>query len=178
MPERLTKDQYFMKLAKVTAERANCKGRHVGSVLVRDERVIATGYNGTAKDMKNCLEDGCVRCSNPTLFPPGTAYDICVCVHAEANVLASAARFGISTNDTTLYCTHQPCFTCSKDLIQAGVTKVWYAEAWGSSKRSDSTQDLKELLDADYQSLQEVLGCELLRIAPNICPNCGEELTA
>ena len=150
----IAKTHYFMKLAHTTAERANCMGRKVGSVLVRDDRIISTGYNGTPEGMLNCLDGGCTRCSNRDIFKSGTAYDLCICVHAEANALASAARFGIATDGTTLYCTHQPCFSCSKELIQAGVEKVWYMEPWPPNERMQN----------DYDAMQARLGSEQLAI--------------
>jgi len=148
----LDKDKYFMKLAITTAERANCQGRKVGAVLVRDERIIATGYNGTPEGINNCLDGACIRCSDSKQFPSGTAYDLCICVHAEANALASAARFGIATEGTTLFCTHQPCFSCSKDLLQAGVKRVWYANTWTPDSRVES----------DYAVLQTELSSQRL----------------
>jgi dCMP deaminase len=122
---------YFMNIALSVRERANCRGRRVGAVLTLNDRIIATGYNGTPAGIKNCTEGGCYRCDNrDKTFKSGTAYDICICVHAEQNALLSAARFGIAVEGATLYTTHQPCFGCAKELLQAKVAKVYYIEDW------------------------------------------------
>src|SRR4051812_340734 len=100
-------DAYFMNIAIAVRTRALCTGRKVGAVLVRDGRIIATGYNGTPDDMPNCDESerGCLRCREPQRFPKGTGYDLCICVHAEQNALLSAARFGNAVEGATLYST-------------------------------------------------------------------------
>jgi dCMP deaminase len=122
--------EYFMGIAQAVRKRANCKGSRIGAVIVRDGRVIATGYNGTPEDMKNCLDGGCYRCANRDKFPAGTGYDLCICVHAEQNALLSAARFGISTEDSTIYTTMRPCFGCTKEMLQAKVANVYYITDW------------------------------------------------
>ncbi|MBA2244972.1 MAG: CMP deaminase, partial [Gemmatimonadetes bacterium] len=85
-----------MGIAQAVRKRANCRGRSVGSLIVVDDRIVSTGYNGTPEGMVNCLEGGCERCANRERFQSGTAYDLCICVHAEQNALLAAARFGIS----------------------------------------------------------------------------------
>jgi dCMP deaminase len=128
--ERLDRDHYYMGIALAVRERANCLGRRVGAVLVRDDRVIATGYNGTPSNMPNCDEGGCQRCAHPEQFPSGTGYDLCICVHAEQNALLTASRFGIAVAGATLYSTVRPCFGCTKELLQAGVEKVYFLDDW------------------------------------------------
>jgi dCMP deaminase len=126
----ITKVQYYLGIAKAVAARANCQGRKVGAVLVRGDRIVSTGYNGTPAGVPNCLDGGCQRCANRAEYPSGTNYDLCICVHAEANALLSAARFGIATEGATLFATHQACFACSKELIQAAVEKAYFLEEW------------------------------------------------
>lgn len=124
-------DAYFMGIAMAVREKANCTGNRVGAVLVLENRVISTGYNGVPEGMKNCLEGGCLRCSNPKgIFKSGTGYDLCICVHAEQNALITAARFGIAVQQATLYSTMQPCFGCAKELLQARVHKIVYLHPW------------------------------------------------
>lgn len=150
-PERLPeRDDYYLALAFAAARRANCRGRKVGAILVKGDRVIATGYNGTPEGLPNCLDGGCLRCADRSQFVSGTGYDLCICVHAESNALLTAGRFGASTDATTVYTTDQPCFSCSKELIQAGVVKVYYARTWAPDPR---------VLD-DYHRLQERLSAE------------------
>jgi dCMP deaminase len=130
MDERPCHDPYFMNIAFAVRERANCKGQRVGAVLVQENRIISTGYNGTAEKMQNCEDGGCYRCANRKLFKSGTGYDLCVCVHAEQNALLSAGRFGASTNGSILYTTTRPCFGCTKELLQAKVQAVYYHHEW------------------------------------------------
>ena len=89
-------DDYMMSIAVGVRARANCLGSQIGAVLARDGHIVSTGYNGTPHKTPNCDENGCVRCSNRDLYPAGTGYDMCICVHAEQNALLSAARFGIA----------------------------------------------------------------------------------
>lgn len=127
-------DTYFMGIAFAVREKANCKGNRVGAVLVMENRVISTGYNGVPEGMKNCLEGGCFRCLNSNeQFPSGVGYDLCICVHAEQNTLLAAARFGISVQGATLYTTMQPCFGCAKELLQAHVKRLVYLHPWSPS---------------------------------------------
>tara|TARA_B100000700_G_scaffold328335_1_gene445831 strand:+ start:7156 stop:7662 length:507 start_codon:yes stop_codon:yes gene_type:complete len=123
-------DEYMMSIAVGVRTRANCLGSHIGAVLARDGHIVSTGYNGTPHKTPNCDEGGCARCSNKVLYPPGTGYDMCICVHAEQNALLSAARFGISVEGSILYTTWQPCFSCTKEMLQAGVRGVRYGEEW------------------------------------------------
>jgi dCMP deaminase len=127
---RLNRDAYYMGIALAVRERANCVGSRVGAVLVLDDRVIATGYNGTPMGMRNCDEGGCERCNDPDRFPSGSGYDVCICVHAEQNTLLTAARFGIAVRGAVLYTTMRPCFGCTKELLQAEVSEVKYLHEW------------------------------------------------
>jgi dCMP deaminase len=132
VPARPQSDEYFMGIAFAVRRRAVCLGRKVGAVLALDDRVIATGYNGTPEDMPNCdeRERGCLRCREPEQFEPGTGYDLCICVHAEQNALLSAARFGISVEGATLYTTVRPCFGCTKEALQARIRAVYFVHDW------------------------------------------------
>ena len=148
LPDR---DDYYLALAFAASRRANCVGRKVGEVLVKGDRVIATGYNGTPEGLPNCLDGGCLRCSDRAQFQSGTAYDLCICVHAEANALLTAGRFGASTDGSIVYTTDQPCFSCSKELINAGVVKVYYARTWAPDARVlDDYRRLQARLDAEH----------------------------
>ena len=127
---RPTIEEYMMNIALTVRSRANCKGSKVGAVLARDGHIVSTGYNGTPHNMPNCDEGGCVRCSDRKKFPKGTAYDLCICVHAEQNALLSAARFGISVEGSLLYSTIRPCFSCAKEMLQAGIKGVRFLHEW------------------------------------------------
>jgi dCMP deaminase len=131
-PIRPDKRLYFMLIALAARTRADCVGRRVGAVVVRDQRVLSTGYNGTPFGIPNCSEGGCLRCArrreDATLR--GGAYDTCICVHAEQNAVLTAARFGQQTLGAAIYSTVQPCFGCLKELLQAGIEEIYYLHAW------------------------------------------------
>ena len=131
-PKKPEPDAYFMGIALAVRSRANCTGRRVGALIVRDHRILSTGYNGTPTKMRNCEEGGCHRCANPDAYPSGEGYDLCICVHAEQNALLAAARFGVAIDGCTLYSTLQPCFGCLKELLQANVREVCYLHTWQS----------------------------------------------
>jgi dCMP deaminase len=127
-------DRYYMDIAEAVAKRATCRRRKVGAVIVRERRILSTGYNGTPQGVDNCEDGGCGRCDPASGIEPGTAYDLCLCVHAEENAVLTVARFGSGgLDDTTMYTTLQPCFSCLRQLIQAGITKVFYGEVWENS---------------------------------------------
>jgi dCMP deaminase len=123
-------DEYLMGIAIAVRNRANCVGNRVGAVVAKDARIVSTGYNGTPRNMPNCLDGGCLRCANRESHPAGTGYDLCICVHAEQNALLGAARFGIAVEGGTLYTTMQPCFSCMKEMLQAGIHRVFYLHEW------------------------------------------------
>jgi dCMP deaminase len=122
--------EYFMGIAMAVRKRANCCGNKVGAIIVKDGHIVSTGYNGTPSKMPNCLDGGCYRCNHREEFPPGTGYDICICVHAEQNAILAAARFGIAIENSTVYTTMQPCFGCMKEMLQAHVSAVYYVHPW------------------------------------------------
>lgn len=119
-----------MGIALAVRSRANCTGNRVGAVIALKSRIVSTGYNGTPSGMPNCDEGGCERCANRERFPPGTGYDVCICVHAEQNALLTAARFGIAVEGALLFTTMRPCFGCSKELLQARLAGVRYLHYW------------------------------------------------
>jgi dCMP deaminase len=126
----MTRDEYYMTIAMAVRKKANCLGRRVGAVIVKQNRIIATGYNGTPEGMTNCLDGGCVRCKNKEVYASSTGYDVCICVHAESNALITAARFGNSIEDGVVYTTLRPCFDCTKSMLQAKVHTIYYIHNW------------------------------------------------
>ncbi|MBI5159606.1 AAA family ATPase [Candidatus Micrarchaeota archaeon] len=117
-------DAYFMNIAKEVSKRSNCMKRHVAALIVKDKRIVSTGYNGTPRGTKNCDEGGCPRCNS--FAESGTKLDECLCSHAEENAIVQAAYHGISIKDSTIYSTFAPCLTCSKMIINAGILEVVY----------------------------------------------------
>lgn len=120
----------MMGIAIAVRARANCTGNRIGAVIVKDGRIVSTGYNGTPYDMPNCDEGGCIRCADKGRFESGTGYDLCICVHGEQNALLAAARFGIACEGGIIYTTMRPCFGCTKELLQAKITGVRYLHEW------------------------------------------------
>jgi dCMP deaminase len=120
--ERPSWDDYFLSIANMVRQRSTCLRRQVGAVIVKDKRILTTGYNGAPKGMKHCSELGCVRELEDV--PPGERHELCRGIHAEQNAIVQAAAFGVSIQDSTLYCTHFPCVLCTKLLINAGVRRL------------------------------------------------------
>jgi dCMP deaminase len=121
-------DEYFMLYAEIAKLRSNCITRHVGAVIVKENRQIATGYNGTPSGIKNCFEGGCIRCKERIQgkIKSGEQLDRCLCTHAEANAIMQCALFGNagSTRNATLYTTYTPCIECSKMAVGVGITRI------------------------------------------------------
>lgn len=125
---RMPWDEYFLKIAEVVSSRSNCAKRRVAAVVVRDHRIVSTGYNGTPRGTRNCNEGGCERCLS--LATSGSGLTDCLCSHAEENAIVQAAYHGVSLRGATLYCTFQPCVLCSKMIINAGIAEVVYRNAY------------------------------------------------
>lgn len=115
-------DEYFLEVAELVSKRATCLRRKVGAVLVKDKRILATGYNGVPSGLKHCIDIGCVR--EKLKIPSGERHEICRALHAEQNALIQASLHGNSVKDSALYATNQPCMICAKMLINAGVKEI------------------------------------------------------
>jgi dCMP deaminase len=124
-------DKRFMELTRQVALWSSCyqENRKVGAVIVKDKRIITTGYNGAPSGIKSCAQKGeCLR--RKLNIESGTKHEICFAVHAEQNAIIQAAKLGISINGATLYCTHQPCVICAKMIINAGIARVVYENGY------------------------------------------------
>jgi len=121
LKKRLPWDEYFMQIARLMAERSTCLRRQVGAVIVRDKRILATGYNGAPTGMKHCEEVGCLR--EKLNVPSGKMHELCRGLHAEQNAIIQAAMLGVSIKDAEIYCTNVPCIICAKMLINVGIGK-------------------------------------------------------
>lgn len=120
--QRPSWDQYFMDIARVVASRSTCLRRHVGAVVVKGRRILASGYNGAPVGLKHCLEIGCLR--EQQGIPSGERHELCRGLHAEQNALIQAAVYGTAIQGASFYVTHQPCVLCAKILINAGIRKI------------------------------------------------------
>ena len=142
----MNRDEYYMGIAFAVREKANCTGRKVGAVLVKENRIISTGYNGTPEGMTNCMDGGCERCRDKETYASSVGYDVCICVHAEQNAVITAERFGSSIEGSVIYSTLRPYFNCSKAMLQAKVYAVYYLHDWSHPIES---------LQKQYKMVQE-----------------------
>jgi len=117
-----------MEIANVVARRSNCLRRQVAAVIVKDTRIISTGYNGTPRGVRNCFEGGCPRCAGES--PAGKDLDECLCSHAEENAITQAACHGIAVEGAKIYSTYSPCLQCAKMIINAGIHEVVYEQEY------------------------------------------------
>ncbi|OHD64819.1 MAG: cytidine deaminase [Spirochaetes bacterium RBG_13_51_14] len=115
-------DDYFMRLAEDVASRSTCIRRGVGAIIVKDKRILSTGYNGAPTGISHCTEESCLRTKYNV--PSGERHELCRGLHAEQNAVIQAAFHGVSINNATIYITHQPCSICTKMLINAGIKKI------------------------------------------------------
>ncbi|MCI9129696.1 MAG: cytidine deaminase [Eggerthellaceae bacterium] len=124
MDDRPSWDEYFMKLANEVATRTTCLRRAVGAVIVKDNRILSTGYNGTPSGLRHCRETGCLR--QELGIPSGQRSEICRGLHAEQNAIIQAAKYGPVIDGAKIYVNTQPCITCAKMIINAGITEIIY----------------------------------------------------
>ena len=118
-------DEYFMQIVELIKTRSTCLRRQVGAVIVKDKRILATGYNGAPVGCKHCSEIGCLR--EQLNVPSGQRHELCRAIHAEQNAIVQAAYSGTSVNGATLYVTTQPCVLCAKLAINAGITRIVFS---------------------------------------------------
>ena len=122
-------DRRFMEMAKLVGTWASCNRRQIGAVIVKDKRVLTTGYNGAPAGIKTCVEKG--ECPRQKMgIPSGQRHELCYAVHAEQNAIIQAAKLGVSIEGATLYCTHQPCILCAKMIVNSGISRVVYGEGY------------------------------------------------
>jgi dCMP deaminase len=120
--KRPTWDEYFMKITFLVAERSTCMRRMVGATIVKDKKIVSTGYNGAPKGLKHCLEIGCLR--EEMGIPSGERHELCRGAHAEQNAIIQAAGSGTNMDGATMYCTDSPCSTCTKMIINSGIKRL------------------------------------------------------
>ena len=141
-------DVRFMDMAHLVSTWTSCytPGRAIGAVIVKDKRVMTTGYNGAPAGVSTCVERG--ECLRKKLgIPSGTRHEMCYAVHAEQNAIIQAAKLGVSIDGATLYCTHQPCSVCAKMIINAGIRRVVYQEGYPDSFSLDIFEEAKVQLE-------------------------------
>nr|WP_269451057.1 dCMP deaminase family protein [Thermodesulfatator autotrophicus] len=153
--------EYFMLLAKIVALRSGCNSRPSGAVIVKDKRILATGYNGPMPGAWHCTDRGPGYCFRREKgIPDIDKYNFCRATHAEANAIAQAARFGISVEGASLYCTLAPCYVCLKLIASAGIKEVYYEHDYGS-RDFERDQFWKEAIkEAGLKKFEQVIVSE------------------
>jgi dCMP deaminase len=121
-------ETYFMDIASLVASRSTCRRRSVGAVIVKDKRILSTGYNGAPSGMAHCLDIGCLR--EKLMVASGQRHELCRGIHAEQNAIIQAAYHSFSIKNSVLYCTNLPCSICTKMIINAGVCRIYYQEGY------------------------------------------------
>jgi dCMP deaminase len=126
--ERPSWDEYFMDIVRLVGRRSTCLRRSVGAVLVKDKRILATGYNGAPSGLRHCIEVGCLR--EKMNISSGERHELCRGLHAEQNAIIQSALHGVSLKGATLYSTNHPCVICAKMIINAGITRIYYSDGY------------------------------------------------
>ncbi len=147
---RPTWDQYFMRITWEVARRSTCLRRQVGALIIKDKRILTTGYNGAPRGLAHCLDVGCLR--EELGVPSGERQELCRGLHAEQNAIIQAAMHGVSIQGGQLYCTTQPCVLCAKMVINAGIERVVFAgdypDSLGKSLLEEARVDLVRFDDS------------------------------
>ncbi len=140
-------ETYFMNITNLVAERSTCLRRAVGAVLVKDKRILSTGYNGAPTGLRHCLEVGCMR--EQLGIESGKMHELCRGIHAEQNAIIQAAYHGVSVKGASIYCTNQPCSICARMIINAGIKKIYfqsgYADALAKELLAEAEIELKQI---------------------------------
>ncbi|MCX8110096.1 MAG: cytidine/deoxycytidylate deaminase family protein [Syntrophorhabdaceae bacterium] len=121
-------DSYFMEIAQIVSKRSTCRRRNVGSLVVKDRRILSTGYNGAPKGLRHCLDGECLR--EKMNIASGERHELCRGLHAEQNAIIQAALHGVSIDGAELYSTHLPCSICMKMIINAGIVRITYLDGY------------------------------------------------
>ncbi len=124
-----------MTIAKTVATRSTCLRRHTGAIIVRDRRILTTGYNGAPSGIRHCEEVGCLR--EALNIPSGERHELCRGLHAEQNAILQAALYGVSLEGAEIYTTHEPCVLCTKMIINVGIKKIYYLEPYPDELAKD-----------------------------------------
>ena len=132
-------DTYFLDIIEVVSRRSTCRRRSVGAGLVRDRRILATGYNGAPSKLEHCLDIGCLR--EQLNVPSGERHELCRGLHAEQNVIIQAALHGVITKGSTLYCTNHPCVICAKMIINAGIVRIVIRDGYSDKLATDMLKE-------------------------------------
>ena len=154
--ERPSWDQYFMNIARLASTRSTCLRRQVGAVIVKDKKILATGYNGAPSGLKHCLDIGCLR--EKLGIPSGERHELCRATHAEQNAIVQAATFGISIKDSIIYSTAHPCILCSKLLINAGIKRIIIEDSYPDEMSRRMLKEAGVVIEIPREGVKKHLG--------------------
>lgn len=129
--DRPSWENYFMGITTLVSKRSTCRRRSVGAVIVKDRRILTTGYNGAPSGIRHCIEVGCLR--EEMKVASGERHELCRGIHAEQNAIIQAALHGVSIRDAVLFCTNLPCSICAKMIINAGIRKIYYLSGYADA---------------------------------------------
>ena len=144
--ERPAWEEYFMDIALLVAKRSTCLRRAVGALIIKDKRILSTGYNGAPSGIRHCGEVGCLR--ETMQIESGQRHELCRGIHAEQNAIIQAAYHGVPIKGASLYCTNLPCVICTKMIINAGIKTIYYQEGYADTLSNDM------LLEAGIEVIQ------------------------
>jgi dCMP deaminase len=139
--ERPSWDQYFMSITEVISQRATCVKRKVGAIIVKENQILSTGYNGAPKGLAHCEKVGCMR--KDLNIPSGERHELCRGLHAEQNAIIQAAWHGVKIEGGTMYCTYQPCLICVKMMLNAGIKELIYRGLYPDKLAADMLKESK-----------------------------------
>ena len=146
---------YFMNITSLVAERSTCLRRAVGAVIVKDKRILSTGYNGAPSGLRHCLEVGCLR--EQLGVESGKMHELCRGIHAEQNAIIQAAYHGVSVKDSSIYCTNQPCSICARMIINAGIEKIYYQSGYADPLAKDLLEEAQiELIQIESDKRENI----------------------
>jgi dCMP deaminase len=143
--ERPSWDEYFLDMLEVIKKRSTCVRRQVAALIVKDKRIIATGYNGAPTGITHCGEIGCLRAQQS--IPSGLRHELCRGIHAEQNAIIQSAVHGVSVKDSTIYITHSPCVLCAKMIINAGIKRIVYSGDYPDQMSAELLKEAKIKVD-------------------------------
>jgi len=132
-------ETYFMDIAMLVAKRSTCTRRSVGAVIVKDKRILSTGYNGAPSGVRHCIDTGCLR--EKLNIASGERHELCRGIHAEQNAIIQAAYHGVSIKEAVLFCTNLPCSICAKMIINAGIITIYYQNGYADQMSSDMMKE-------------------------------------
>jgi len=132
-------EDYFMDIAMLVAKRSTCLRRAVGAIIVKDKRILSTGYNGAPTNVRHCVETGCLR--EKLGIESGKMHELCRGIHAEQNAIIQAAYHGVSLKGASIFCSNLPCSICAKMIINAGIDKIYYRSGYADQLSKDMLQE-------------------------------------